>query len=295
MRASSASGAPGQPDGVFADTGGDAFADVFEIEVEDLRRVGNSGARAGRRGGASPLAPRVVWRARLWRQTVGALLVLLVLPSLFPDWPARVLAALLPPSSRGAPVVVSQVSITQVDPLAPLLRDPRWTVLEQRSLVLPVLAPGAACPVTPGHIFAAGLDAGQGAGPVYATAPGAAQGALALLPPSALGARGQGWAGQKVVWFVDAAYQGPVLIRGRRLDGPGQVRFNGGLDQVNETDNLPGAPLQAALRLDGDSSAGEPWPGWPSYARMRAGGCYVYQVDGLSFTEIIVFQATGGV
>lgn len=299
MSATSASRAPGQPDGVFGNPLADTSGDAFEIAVEDLRgprRRGNSAAspEVGASPLASPLARREAWRARLWRQTMGVLLVLLVVPSLFPNLNVSMLAALLP-SGGGSVAAVGRLQVAAVAPLAPLLRDPRWTLLEQRPLELAALAPGAACPVTPGHLFAVGMDPGQGTGPVYATAPGADQGALLLQPPSSLGARGQGWAGQKVIWFVGTAYQGPVLIRGRRLDGPGQLRFNGGLDQEYAFDDLADAPLLAALRLEGDSSAGEPWPGWPSYARVRTPGCYAYQVDGLNFTEIIIFQALGGV
>lgn len=221
---------------------------------------------------------------------MDALLVLLVLPSLFPALRAQVLGALALQDGIG---VASALSVAPDNPLSPLLRDARWTILEQRPLALTTLAPHAACPASPGHDFAAGLGIGLGAGPVYAVAPGSDSGALALLPPHALGARGQGWAGQKVVWFVDPTYQGPVLIRGRRLDASGQVRFNGGLDQVAEIANLPAAPLLAALRLEGDSSPSAPWPGWPSYTRVRASGCYAYQADGTNFSEIIVFQATG--
>ena len=46
------------------------------------------------------------------------------------------------------------------------------------------------------------------------------------------------------------------------------------------------AARPAAIRL---------WPGWPSYTRVRSAGCYLYQVDGTSFSELIVFQAVGGV
>jgi hypothetical protein len=57
------------------------------------------------------------------------------------------------------------------------------------------------------------------------------------LRPTGLGARDRAagigqqresaWGGQKVLWLVTPAYRGPVLIRGRRLDGPQLVRFEG--------------------------------------------------------------------
>lgn len=35
------------------------------------------------------------------------------------------------------------------------------------------------------------------------------------------------WFGEKVFWFVMPSYRGRVLIRGRRIDAPGRVGFNG--------------------------------------------------------------------
>ena len=33
------------------------------------------------------------------------------------------------------------------------------------------------------------------------------------------------------------------------------------------------------------------WLNWPSYTRLRAGGCYAYQVDGATSSRVIVFRA----
>jgi hypothetical protein len=45
-----------------------------------------------------------------------------------------------------------------------------------------------------------------------------AGGALTIAPVRNLGSKR--WMGQKVLWFVHADYRGPVVIRGRQLDGP---------------------------------------------------------------------------
>jgi len=36
------------------------------------------------------------------------------------------------------------------------------------------------------------------------------------------------------------------------------------------------------------------WEGreWPSYTRLRASGCYGWQVDGETFATVIIFRAT---
>jgi hypothetical protein len=51
-------------------------------------------------------------------------------------------------------------------------------------------------------------------------------------------------------------------------------------------------PVQrdAACSREGRSGAGG-WRGWGGYARFRAAGCYGIQVDGTSFSEVIVFKA----
>ena len=94
------------------------------------------------------------------------------------------------------------------------------------------------------------------------------------IPPES-GFYGSAWFGAKVLWMVDAIYTGPVLVRGLQLDGPNELRFDDGM--------LPPRTLKI-LRA--------PSPrGRASYTRVRAPGCYAYQVDGLGFSYAIVFDA----
>ena len=79
------------------------------------------------------------------------------------------------------------------------------------------------------------------------------------------------WSGQKTMWIV-ARGAGRVLVRGRRLDGPEQVRFEHG--------TLP--RLERRLPRAGRH---------PSMTRLRAPGCYGYQVDGSRFSYVVVFEA----
>jgi hypothetical protein len=155
-----------------------------------------------------------------------------------------------------------------------------------RPLHLPELAPGAPCPVSKpaGGSFARyGIGRGIGPGPAYPIGP-------ALIrfpyPPSPASVYGHEWGGTKVLWFVAPRYRGPVLIRGRKLDAPVEVRFDRG--------TLPPAELRIARGARG----GEP-PGFeligqryrPSSTRLRESGCYAYQIDGTSFSRVIVFRA----
>jgi len=76
-----------------------------------------------------------------------------------------------------------------------------------------------------------------------------------------------------------AGYQGPVLIRGRQVGGPAAVGFGEGHTPYDE------------LQLLG-KAMGAPPGEWPSFTRVQAPGCYAYQVDGTSFSKVIVFRAT---
>jgi hypothetical protein len=85
---------------------------------------------------------------------------------------------------------------------------------------------------------------------------------------------GSKWFGQKVLWVVDRhAYRGPLLVRGRQVDGMTGVRF--------ELARLP-VPEIAISPSSRDR---------PSTTRILAPGCYAYQVDGTTFSSVIVFEA----
>jgi hypothetical protein len=157
-----------------------------------------------------------------------------------------------------------------------------WARLH-RPLHLPRLGPGAVCPVsrvdrrvdwTQINIFG---GSGIGRGPVYPGL-GGSGGHLYALPDDQYGGP---WAGGKVFWYVRPSYRGRVLIRGRRLDGPQSLGFNGRRLPARE------------LRIESYDTVS--WPGQPrgsrgiaSGVRVRASGCYGMQIDGTSFSRIVV-------
>ena len=159
----------------------------------------------------------------------------------------------------------------------------------QRPLHIPSIAPGASCPTSPRDprgdlariIGYAGAAWGQG--PAYPAGLGAdARPLLGYLDPIPKSSEffGSGWFGNKVLWVVDRAYRGPVLIRGRRLDGPEELRFDRGPSPTREL-RIGAAPsIAPAAARDR-----------PSYTRLRAPGCYAYQIDGLGLSYLIVFEA----
>ena len=149
-----------------------------------------------------------------------------------------------------------------------------WDAL-RRPLQIPALAPGAPCPASPAATVAAAFGPALGPGPVYPIygADDLFTGGQAPFPAP--------WLGRKVLWIAAPAYTGPVLVRGRQLDGKDEVRFG--------TGPAPGVELQLDTATNNGSAP--PWRDWPSYTRVRAPGCYAYQVDGSGFSTVIVFPA----
>ena len=159
-----------------------------------------------------------------------------------------------------------------------------WTKLH-RSLHLPKLAPGARCPIsarTRVDLGANGVRALPGRGPAYPafTKPGVLE---FYWPPleTQEDFSGTGWSGNKVLWWVAGTYTGPVLIRGQRIDGSQFVRFELGAPP----------PLELRIPAGKGTRSANGARSRPSFTRVRVPGCYAYQIDGLTFSRVIVFQA----
>jgi hypothetical protein len=158
-----------------------------------------------------------------------------------------------------------------------------WVPL-RRPLHLPKLAPGAACPVSrvDGRIAWTRINtfgAGIGSGPVY---PGLGDhGGLLVASPSEYGGP---WHGEKVFWYIRPSYRGPVLVRGRRLDGPQSLGFNGRKRPDPELRIEPGETVTWTGQPAGSR-------GVPSGVRVRAPGCYGLQIDGTNFSRVVVIRA----
>jgi hypothetical protein len=117
-----------------------------------------------------------------------------------------------------------------------------------------------------------------GTGPVYAFAvDGVPAGHLPVVESYR---DAKGWVGQKSPWLIAPDYHGPVLVRGARIDGTGEMRFAFGTGQHLRT-----------LRVAAHS--GQQRNGWrviPSLTLVRKPGCYAYQVDGTTFSQVIVIR-----
>jgi hypothetical protein len=182
-------------------------------------------------------------------------------------------------------LVVAALLVGAAAPTAgarPAARD-QWASLHRR-LHLPRLTDGAACPLSQvdrripwkrANIFG---GEGIGRGPVY---PGLPSAFFMATRDEQYGSR---WFGTKVFWYVLPSYRGPALIRGRRLDGPQRIGFNGR--------RIPDRELRIArgqtVSWDGQPPGSR---GVPSNVRVSAPGCYGFQIDGTSFSRIVVVRA----
>jgi hypothetical protein len=90
-----------------------------------------------------------------------------------------------------------------------------------------------------------------------------------------------GWRGQKTPWLVSRSYRGPLLIRGRHLNGSAGVRFALGYGDHRVRLFWPRIPRKNVV-------AG--YFGLPSSVLVRQPGCYGFQIDGSTFTEHIVVR-----
>lgn len=156
----------------------------------------------------------------------------------------------------------------------------------QRPLRVTTIAAGSRCPTTSpdpdGDLTRIGsgfTGVAWGRGPAYPGGLDSGEGKpiLRYLDPNPPGSLfyGSKWFGNKVLWMIEPAYRGPVLVRGRQLDGPNELRFERGLVPPREMQILSSPPPRAR----------------PSFTRVRAAGCYGYQVDGVGFSYVIVFEA----
>lgn len=159
-----------------------------------------------------------------------------------------------------------------------------WSQLRRRPLVGQTLEPGASCPVarSSGTLRAHGLGGflAWGPGPAWPVLGGLTSLDVPFTFASA-GAAYAEWGIRKAMWAIDPRYAGPTLVRGHQLDGPNEVRFEDGSPGFTEQKRRHPA---TELRFVGGYVR-------PAVTRVRALGCYAYQVDGLGFSRTIVFRA----
>ncbi|MGC5014769.1 hypothetical protein ACLQ2R_28720 [Streptosporangium sp. DT93] len=150
--------------------------------------------------------------------------------------------------------------------------------LTPRPLRLPVVRAGEECPLTSPTPWSGPGEASRvlGDGPVYPIADYFMKGGAVLeLRPD--DREPEGSYVKKVRWVV-ADYTGPVLIRAARIDGKGTASA-----RFSYTGERRDGGYHAELTMAGTSVPGTTTVGGP--------GCYAYQVDGTTFSTVVVFGA----
>jgi hypothetical protein len=169
--------------------------------------------------------------------------------------------------------------------IRPRPEGPRWDKLANRSVRLPRLTSNASCPTTAHHTPARDhhlnvIDEGRlTRGRVYGQGP-----VFPLINPESvrLWSRWHGigaWYATPITWAVDSRYRGPVLIRGRQLDGPARTQFQTA---------VPG-PRRVSVRLRSPRPS-EPRRSLTTQVRVPGPGCYGWQIDGYGFSQTIVLH-----
>lgn len=173
-----------------------------------------------------------------------------------------------PSAIRTANRVLASLEIRARPELAPAV----WRALRRRPLALAAISAGTRCPRSRASDVVPAVASPLGRGPAYASV--GSPGGVAPLRDDLVRA---GWYLHKVLWAVSKRYGGPVLIRGRRLDTRGPLRF--------------GTGKSSELRVPSLDRGVRRWRYAPSYAALRGPGCYAFRVDGTSFRSVIVFEA----
>ncbi len=107
------------------------------------------------------------------------------------------------------------------------------------------------------------------------------------------------WWATDAIWVSRPTYNGPVLVRGGRLDRHGRVAFGLRIRHPRSALRLPaGRSGYWARRGIGTSGGlrGALRPGWRAArvpARVRTPGCYAFRVDGRSFSYVLAFAVIG--
>jgi len=91
-----------------------------------------------------------------------------------------------------------------------------------------------------------------------------------------------GWRGTKTPWYL-RSYDGPLLVRGARLDGSGAIRFA-------KVDGQHLRQLRFAA-VENNGVEGK-WRFLASAPLFRAKGCYGFQIDGTTFSRVVVMRVT---
>jgi len=102
------------------------------------------------------------------------------------------------------------------------------------------------------------------------------------FPPRSGIAMGTGWTVSKLLFVTSKTIRQPLIIRGTRIDGPGEAGFTGHAGR-RPFQAIQFAPQSRAIDLGRLKAFGV-------IVWATASGCYEVQIDGETFSRIIVFR-----
>ena len=163
--------------------------------------------------------------------------------------------------------------------------SPRPDSLVTRPLHVPSVSAGQNCPATPGHpIHTSFLDGvALGTGPVRVLVGN--KGDL-LRGQADLGtSQASGWFALQTLWFSVPGYDGPFVVRAKRLGASGPIRV-----QPGDSGTVPGSgPLVVPAGPTINTQDG--YRTVPGSTWVTSSGCYAWQIDGQNFSEVITVDA----
>lgn len=104
------------------------------------------------------------------------------------------------------------------------------------------------------------------------------------------------------IWLVKPPYSGPLVIRGQQVSGPARAAFSRQMDEYGKpigptpsssgsTQSAYGMSLPFYGELDLPAGAQPPyWGAYFAHTHFDAAGCYFIQVDGTTFSEVILLE-----
>jgi hypothetical protein len=88
-----------------------------------------------------------------------------------------------------------------------------------------------------------------------------------------------GWLSLKTHFFSVPAYQGPFLVRARSIGRPRAIGLGATPADATRVLVVPAGPT---------ANTTQGWRDAPAFTFVKAPGCYGWQIDGLTFSELIV-------
>lgn len=168
-----------------------------------------------------------------------------------------------------------------------------WFELRARPLHLPTLKPGAACPVTTSTRLVIQLQTvtGMGNPTIFVSSSNVDKNGVQHPQAGDFTHLASTYRGVLATWYIRFPDVEPVLVRGAQLDGPGIVRFDGGIEQPKFADNLLNGRTLPELLIASNPSHDAPVTSWTTITRIARSGCYAYQIDTPGSSVVLVFRA----